>query len=288
MNKKIIIFGDSFADPQERNDENPNVTTWYESLGSDYDITNHALSGTGPHYSFKEYYKFITELYGKVSINEIKKEDYINIFLLSGEDRIHFPNMGPAEMSHVNWDFDKRVSWWAENSSLKKQKATYMDMGKQVLIKAYYEFFRSEIDFTFLTMHDELQWFNFKNLGFLYMNSLLLNMKTIVFCAFGIKILSRMGSFLNLERLNSSNFYLYPVELGHISHEEFIDLESEGYDYVDNRRNHFSQENHTILYENIKKFIKNDYNPIPFAKNIGYSSDFVEIRDTKTGKYIYE
>jgi hypothetical protein len=268
QNKKIIIFGDSFADPNERHDENPNVTTWYESLGSDYDITNHALSGTGPHYSFKEYYKFITD-------NEIKKEDYINIFLLSGEDRIHFPNMGPAEMSHVNWDFDKRVSWWAEDSSLKKQKA-------------YYEFFRSEIDFTFLTMHDELQWFNFKNLGFLYMNSLLLNMKTIVFCTFGIKILSRMGSFLNLERLNSSNFYLYPVELGHISHEEFIDLESEGYDYVDNRRNHFSQENHTILYENIKKFIKNDYNHIPFAKNIGYSYVFGKKRDTKTGKFIYE
>jgi len=268
MQNKIIIFGDSFADPKERKKENQNVTTWYDSLGSDYEIINNALSGTGPHYSFKEYYEFIIN-------GNIKKEDYINIFLLSGEDRISFPNIGPSDMNHVNWDFDKKKTWWAEDSSLKKEKA-------------YYEFFRSEIDFTFLTMHDELKWSNFKNLGFLYMNSLLLNMKTIVFCTFGIKILSRMGSFLDITKLNNPNFYLYPIELGHISHKEFIDLEDEGYDYVDNRRNHFSQENHTILYENIKKFIKNDYNPIPFAENIGYSYNFGKKRDTKTGKFIYE
>ena len=96
------------------------------------------------------------------------------------------------------------------------------------------------------------------------------------------------STFLDVEKLNSPNFYLYPVELGRISHEEFIDLEVGGYDYVDNRRNHFSQENHTILYENIKKFLKNDYNPIPFAKNMGFSYDFGKKRDTKTGKFIYE
>jgi hypothetical protein len=269
MQNKIIIFGDSFADSADRKYENKNVTTWYESLESDYEIINNALSGTGPHYSFKDYYNFISD-------NEIRKEDYITIFLLSGEDRIHFPNIGPEDMNHVNWDFDKKKSWWAEDSSLKKEKA-------------YYEFFKSEIDFTFLTMHDELKWSNFKNVGFLYMNSILLNMKTIVFCTFGIKILSRMGSFLDIATLNSPNFYLYPVELGHISYKEFIDSEEDGgHDYVDNRRNHFSQENHTILYENIKKFIKNDYNPIPFAENIGYSYNFGKKRDTKTGKFIYE
>jgi len=267
MQNKIIIFGDSFADPNYRHDENPNVTTWYESLGFDYEIINHALSGTGPHYSFKEYYNFIS--------NDEKKEDYICIFLLSGEDRIAFPSTHPGEMSHVNWDFDKKESSWAENEDLKKEKI-------------YYESFKSEIDFFFLTMHDDLKWSNLKNIGFLYMNSLLLNMKTIVFCTYGIKILSGMGSFLDITKLNTPNFYLHPLELGHISKKEFIDLEDEGYDYVDYRRNHLSHENHTILYENIKKFIKNDYNPIPIVKNIGYSYDFGKKRDTKTGKFIYE
>jgi hypothetical protein len=75
MQNKIIIFGDSFADPKERKKENQKVTTWYESLESDYEIINNALSGTGPHYSFKDYYNFISD-------NEIRKEDYITIFLL--------------------------------------------------------------------------------------------------------------------------------------------------------------------------------------------------------------
>ena len=120
------------------------------------------------------------------------------------------------------------------------------------------------------------------------MNSLLLNMKIIVFCTFGIKILSKRGSSLDMVKLNNPNFYLHPLELGHISKKEFIDFGDEGYDYVDNRRNHLSQENHTILYENMKKFIKNDYNPIPFAKNIDYSYNFGKKRDTKTGNFIYE
>ena len=269
MQNKIIIFGDSFADSADRKYENKNVTTWYESLESDYEIINNALSGTGPHYSFKDYYNFISD-------NEIRKEDYITIFLLSGEDRIHFPNMAPGEMNDINWDFDKKKSWWIEDPKLKK-------------VKVYYDLFKSEIDFLFLTMHDELKWFNLKNVGFLYMNSLLLNMKTIVFCTNGIKVLSRMSSFLDITKLNSPNFYLYPTELGHIAHEEFTDLDTVGgYDFADHRRNHFSQKNHTILYENIKKFIKNDYKTIPFAKNIDYSYNFGKKRDTKKDKFIYE
>ena len=123
---------------------------------------------------------------------------------------------------------------------------------------------KKEIDFLFLTMHDELKWFNLKNIGFLYMNSILLNMKTIVFYA-----LKNSYCIKEPNKLNNSNFYLYPTELESISHEEFIDFE-EGVDIKDEniRRNHFSQENHIILYENIKKMINNDYTHIPFVKNI--------------------
>ena len=268
MQDKIIIFGDSFADPADRKYENKNVTTWYEFLKSDYKITNHALSGTGPHYSFKEYYNFIS--------SDNNKEEYICIFLLSGEDRIHFYNADPQTITHINWNFDKKESWWAEDSNLTKQKI-------------YYDTFKSEIDFFFLTMHDELKWSNFKNLGFLYMNSLLFNMKTIVFCTFGIKVLSLMSNHLDFSKLNNSNFYLYPTELGYIAHQEFVDLETAGgYDFVDYRRNHLSQENHKVLYENIKKMIKNDYEYIPFVKNINHSQNLGQFRNSKTGKFIYE
>ena len=269
MQDKIIIFGESFADPADRKYENKNVTTWYEFLKSDYKITNHALSGTGPHYSFKEYYNFIS--------SDNNKEEYICIFLLSGEDRIHFYNADPQTITHINWNFDKKESWWAEDSNLTKQKI-------------YYDTFKSEIDFFFLTMHDELKWSNFKNLGFLYMNSLLFNMKTIVFCTFGIKVLSLMSNHLDFSKLNNSNFYLHPHELGTIAYKEFIDYTSDGDPgFNDNRRNHFSQENHTVLYKNIKKMINGDYdNFIPFVTNIDYSYNLGEVNDKSRGKFIYE
>ena len=73
MQDKIIIFGDSFADPEDRRDENKDLTAWYEFLGQEYKIKNYALSGTGPHYSFKKYYNFIS--------NVEFKEEYICVFL---------------------------------------------------------------------------------------------------------------------------------------------------------------------------------------------------------------
>jgi hypothetical protein len=232
--KRIIIFGDSFADPAS--EHGTHTVAWYEYLEKDYNIINHALSGTGPHYSFKEYYNFIS--------NVKKKEDYIIIFLLSGEDRIRFPGRG-------SMSFDNKESWWINNPDLRRKKN-----------KTYYEIFKSEIDFFFLTMRDELEWSNLKNLGFLYMNSLLLNIKTIVFYSLDQLDGDRFA------KLNSPIFYVYPTALEKISYEEFIDFEGQDIDDRLIRRNHFSQENHTILYKNVKKIINNNYNLIPFVKNI--------------------
>ena len=272
MPNKIIIFGDSFADPEDRFHENEDVITWFDQLSNDYEIINYAKSGTGPHYSFKEYYKFISD-------QSITHNEYICIFLLSGEDRIHFHGSNPQSITHINWDFDKKKSWWAEDKNLKKEKI-------------YYENFKSEIDFLFLTMHEELLWSNFKNLGFLYINSLLRNMKTIVFCTFGIKILSRMA-YVNFSDLNNHNFFLFPRELGDISREEFKNNHRhEGQEYVDYRRNHLSQQNHIILLQNIEKIIKNNerwgVDLIPFKKNIGYATDLGRYRDHKSGEFVTE
>ena len=271
MQDKIIIFGDSFADPVDRVDENPGVTSWYEFLSNQYTVLNHALSGTGPHYSFKKYYDFIID-------KNIKKDEYTVIFLLSGTDRIHFPNKGPAEMNHVNWDFDKKESWWCEEPSLKKHKA-------------YYECFKSEIDFLFLTMHDELAWFNFKNLGFLHMCSLMFNMKTIVFNTFGFRFWSKIieQSPMDIPALNGLNFYVSNKELGSVAYEEFIERDDNDFNFIDYRRNHLSKENHLIMYNNLEKIIKNEYDTLlPFKTRIDYRSNLGEKRNTKTGKFIYE
>ena len=270
--KKILIFGDSFADPTSNDGKKfQQDTAWYEFLSSDYDITNYGICGTGPHYSFKEYYDFIQ----KFMTHEY--EDYIVIFFLSGEDRIHYPNTNPRDTSDINWDFQKKESWFYENTT---QKDT----------KIYYDAFKSEIDFFFLTMHDELLWSNIKNIGFLYMNSLLLNMKTIVYCTYGRKSLSTSWYQKYISRLYNSNFYIHPFEMGYISSEEFKDRNEDNYDFMDHRRNHLSQQNHKVLYENIKKIIVNDYkNLIPFVKNIDESKNLgIRKHTEKTGDFIYE
>ena len=272
--KKILIFGDSFADPTSNDGKKfQQDTAWYEFLSSDYDITNYGICGTGPHYSFKEYYDFIQ----KFMTHEY--EDYIVIFFLSGEDRIHYPNTNPRDTSDINWDFQKKESWFYENTT---QKDT----------KIYYDAFKSEIDFFFLTMHDELLWSNIKNIGFLYMNSLLLNMKTIVYCTYGRKSLSTSWYQKYISRLYNSNFYVSPIELAIVAEEEFKDKDKyrSNYDFQDERRNHLSQQNHKVLYENIKKIIVNDYkNLIPFVKNIDESKNLgIRKHTEKTGDFIYE
>ena len=267
MQDKIIIFGDSFADPEDRRDENKDVTAWYEFLGQEYKIKNYALSGTGPHYSFKKYYNFIS--------NVEFKEEYICVFLLSGEGRIHYPGTNPQTLSNIHWNFEEKKSFWIEDEKKAKEKK-------------YYENFKSEIDFLFLTMHDDLVWSNFKNLGFLYMNSLLLGIKTIVFYTCGLKLLSKMG-YDNFFKLNTSNLYLSTKILGTVANEEVIDKkELDGYDYEDYRRNHFSQENHIILYENIKNIIKNKKELKPYVKNLNYARNFGKLRNSKTNNFIYE
>ena len=54
--------------------------------------------------------------------------------------------------------------------------------------------------------------------------------------------------------------------------------------------NHISQQNHKVLYENIKKIIVNDYkNLIPFVKDIDESKNLgIRKHTEKTGDFIYE
>ena len=55
--KRVWIFGDSFADPNWEKERYVHET-WYEKLEKQYDeYHNFAFAGTGPHYSFKEFYQ---------------------------------------------------------------------------------------------------------------------------------------------------------------------------------------------------------------------------------------
>ncbi len=234
---KIIIFGDSFGDPDYNKKK---ATAWYEMFKG-YEVTNHCLAGTGPHYSIKNYYDFIK--------NEPHKDEYIIIFLLSGEDRIAFPNADPQHISHINWDFVAEKSWFADHSDLVKEKE-------------YYHKHRLEIDFMFKTMREEILWSNHKNLSMLWMNSFLFNIKTITcLISSGPENILKEISLLFRSRLDltdNDNFLLYPYFLTDVSEAE---KESRKYGMVrDGRRNHLSQYNHEILYNNLNAFLNGSNN----------------------------
>lgn len=247
----VTIFGDSFADPQYNNDKHPDITPWYNLLKADYHVVNHALRGTGPHYSFKEYYNFI---------KSPDKKDHIVIFLLSSEDRIDYVGLDPYRSiiikdlaSYKEYSFGR-----ARNDCPDEQE--------------YYNTHKKEIDYLNITMKDELEWFNYKNLSFLYINSLFFGLKTIVFTTYTGQNPHRSSrthySFAQLSaKLNNSNFYLHPISLGYIANKEITDWKTNYARFSDYRLNHLSENNHKIMYDNINNIINND-KTIPFVENL--------------------
>ena len=101
--ERVWIFGDSFADPNWEKERYVHET-WYEKLEKQYDeYHNFAFAGTGPHYSFKEFYKRY----------ESFNEDDLIVFILSGQDRINFyvsptsDDRADVYKSHeAEWDFN--------------------------------------------------------------------------------------------------------------------------------------------------------------------------------------
>ena len=271
--KNIIIFGDSYGDPRYALSriKFEDTQTWYEMLDTNYNVINHCVSGSGPHYSFKKYYDFIS--------NKKNFNDYICIFLLSAQDRINFFSRRADSGTHIVWNEQNK------ESSLLDEKD-----------KIFYDNYRSEIDFFYLTMHDEIKWFNCKNISFLYVNSILLGLKTIVFLTSGKNI----ANLVNHNELNNSNFFMYPTILKFISELEFTDIEQIRntftkqrikYSFSDHRRNHFSQENHEVFYKNIEKIIANDYELDAFKKHLNSCDYYGEIfpnENIEENKFIYD
>ena len=282
--KNIIIFGDSYGDPEyfTSNSKFKYTHTWYEMLKTNYNVINHSVHGSGPHYSFKKYYEFISK--------EKELSNYICIFLLSGQDRIHFFSRKPDSGTHISWSNTDQKSYLINDKD-----------------KSFYNNYNSEIDFLYLTMQEEIEWSNYKNVSFLYVNSILLDLKTFVFFTSTNSLLSnseetsikRARPQFNYGKLNNFNFFVYNTLLSRVSEQEFSDLEKImnqkkyiHYAYKDYRRNHFSQENHEVFYSNIQKLIDNDHRYLtPFKKHLNPSSYYGEVifdEHIKNDKFIYD
>ena len=166
MEKKVFIFGDSYADPKGT----PNYV-WHKRLIDIFSNTrNFAVSGTGPQHAFSLFYKEMTDF---------KKDDII-IFLLSNPFRIHWPAHAlfqhSWELSAIQWNGETK-----ETECVFRNYPENLKNSKHIKIINYYNENKKEMDFFYKTYMKELEVSNEKNISFLYTISQALNLKLIVF-----------------------------------------------------------------------------------------------------------
>jgi len=252
----IYVFGDSYACPNyimNKNDE----YMWTKKLEKKFKVINFALSGTGPHYSFKKFYEMMSK--------KMFDSDDLIIFIISGNDRIDFKFENPQHITCIGWNQNKKIP--------------YVDSNAQDSVKDYFNLLYSEISFYFMTNEKEIEMSVYKNIGLLFLLSKLLKIKTIVFY-------TSENLLYNFNSLNDEKFYIYDKSLSNISGEEIFDYNGESI-FNDFRHNHLSKQNHIIFYENLLKILSNDYNNLSnFEKNI-FSIDQFNHK-TEHRKFIYE
>ena len=239
--KRVWIFGDSFADPNDNDDIEYNFTSWHKRLGN---VTNFAKCSTGPHYSLKELYK----LY-----NKFTKDDHI-VFIISGRERIHF---------HVSDDYDSDIipeDVMVDNNRGKISLYSYD--GEHPKKQMWYDDNVDSMKYACKTFKEEIDTIVMKCESFLYSISRLQKCKVTAF------LLDTKESYLR-DRLNDDLFYLHNYSLKDASREEFTNFNANRFPKNELRKNHLSEENHDIMEDIVKTsiykpFKKSFVDPTPF------------------------
>ena len=89
----IYIYGDSYACPIHKIDENPNIVTWHKRLEERYLVTNKAVMGSGPEYAYGKY------LQDEENFTDADKV----IFIHSHPTRINWFGLDPASQNEIKY-----------------------------------------------------------------------------------------------------------------------------------------------------------------------------------------
>lgn len=257
MKNNFYVFGDSFFD---ENMDSEYDNSWLINLKKDkqktYNFFNYAKKGTGPHYLFKMFNKLLTN-----SSDHFLKNDVVLIHL-SGGDRIDFvcsPELFPY-ISNIKYDYANKKSYCLLD---KFSNETNIN-SESKKVQEYYKNFRSEIEFFYMNMQNEILFMGSKYISYLYAISRLYDIKVIVFCS---ELIHKFKLFFTL---NDEKFFCSDINLFDASFDELIvehKIIAANKVKIDNRINHFSPENHEILLQYIDKILKCEYKNLPKLKN---------------------
>ena len=267
---KIHLYGDSYFEYNKCKHD-----TFLDKLKTKYgvdNIINHGKSRVGPHYNLPLITNHIIQ-------NKIKEGDVL-LCHISNTSRVQFPYKNDT-INEFAWDHNLKKSFcYDENMKLKDF---------QIKAKCFYDEYRNEIDFAYLTFNDFLLYSGINLTGFLFSISQSLNLKVIVFDG-EIEFFTEIFS-----KLNNKNFYYCPKSLFRISIEEVfwnqIDQVANSLK-SDKRINHLSEENHIILFEFIVKLIQNEeIDNIVWKTDFRHATDVYDIINDNhpfKEKYIYD
>lgn len=281
---KFLIFGDSYADEckpphpsVEENDEwqKTHPYRWPIKIKKEFEkkyfYENLALSGSSP-------YDAILKL--QLRYDELKENDII-LFFLSDFDRIDF--YAPEEIkTHVSNIF---------YSSVTKKSSLFDDPSfkHHNKLKAFYLLNETEIDFFY---NNFFKIFSIELLEKLFLGYL----KNISYEKKCRMIVFSKNNFVTKYE-NTDYFYLYKKNLSKVSDDEWRNKKQGEQDYMikDDRVNHMSPENHSVMHEIIKRIVEYD-NCLPeFKKNIidtpvnfVYKVKFWYGTEKNNRKFIYE
>ena len=241
---KFLICGDSYADEYkpphpsvEENDEwqKTHLYRWPIKIKKEFEkkyfYENLALSGSSP-------YDAILKL--QLRYDELKENDII-LFFLSDFDRIDF--YAPEEIkTHVSNIF---------YSSITKKSSLFDDPSfkHHNKLKAFYLLNETELDFFY---NNFFKIFSIELLEKLFLGYL----KNISYEKKCRMIVFSKNDFVTKYE-NTDYFYLYTKNLSEVSDDEWKNKKQAEQEYMikDDRVNHISPENHSVMYEIIKKII---------------------------------
>lgn len=274
---KFLIFGDSYADEyksphpsvKENNEWQKNHQyRWPIKLKKEfqkkYIYENLALSGSSPYDALLKF---------QLRHDELKENDIV-LFFLSDFDRIDFfaPKQIKSHISNIFYSEKKKKSSLFDDPSFKEHKK----------LKAFYLLNETEIDFFYKNFFKifPIDLLEKLFLGYLKNISYEKKCRMIVF--------SKNDFVKKYEKTDC--FYLYEKNLTNVSDDEWRNKKQAELEYMikDDRVNHMSPENHSVMYEIIKRIVEYD-NCLPeFKKNIIDKPVNFVYTEKNNRKFIYE
>ena len=239
----ISIYGDSFAAPNYNVD--PNLTSWYDQLAQHEDVSNYAIMGSGPQFSYSLYLKHL-ETSDKV------------VFIHSVKHRLNWFGVDPKQQVNISY-VDGKVE-------LHGDKRLHAVLGRDKPIKAFYELYKDDIFFHYHMLdYSGIMQNSFFEKGIVLKHvAETRKVKTIYFCLY-------YHYFKNYDKFDiqiSEYFYCPRVGLQDESRKEKSDDDNFKFnsnfteflttDKEDIRQNHRYQGGHDWMYNMIREFFYDD------------------------------